>query len=124
MLFQRALLVKAAPRLLQATCHARTATRQVTGQGSALTLRRITTKELLDIATSHASREEAVGAIFDRSDGKMRRDEDASEGASNRPAKRKNKKQRRDNSLTAAVDRKGGWKPAEGTPNHFENQSI
>ena len=53
-----------------------------------------TTKELLDIATSHASREEAVGAVFDRSDRKMRRDEDAGEGASNRSAKRKNKKQR------------------------------
>ena len=48
-----------------------------------------TTKELLDIATSHASGEEAVGAIFDRSDGKARRDEDAGDGASNRPAKRK-----------------------------------
>ena len=54
----------------------------------------------------------------------MRRDEDAGEGTSNRPAKRKNKKQRRDNSLVAAADRKGGRKPAEGTPNHFENQSI
>ena len=79
-----------------------------------------TTKELLDIATSHASREEAVGAIFDRSDGKMRRDEDAGEGASNHPAKRKNKKQWCDNSLVATADRKGGRKPTEGTPNHFE----
>ena len=79
-----------------------------------------TTKELLDIATSHASREEAVGAIFNRSDRKTRRDEDASEGASNHPAKRKNKKQRRDNSLVAAADRKGGQKPTEGTLNHFE----
>ena len=74
----------------------------------------------MDIATSHASGEEAVGAIFDRSDGKTRRDEDAGEGASNRPAKRKNKKQRRDNLLVAAADRKGGWKPMEGTLNHFE----
>ena len=46
-----------------------------------------TTKELLDIATSHASSEEAVGAIFNRLNGKVRRDEDAREGASNRPAK-------------------------------------
>ena len=52
-----------------------------------------TTKELLDIATSHASGEEVVGAIFDRSEGKARRDEGADEGASNRSAKRKNKKQ-------------------------------
>ena len=34
-----------------------------------------TTKELLDIATSHTLGEEAVGAIFDRSHGKVRRDE-------------------------------------------------
>ena len=79
-----------------------------------------TTKELLDIATSHASGEEAVGAIFDRSDEKTRRDEDAGEGASNPPTKRKNKKQRRNNSLVAATDRKHGRKPTEGTPNHFE----
>ena len=48
-----------------------------------------TTKELLDITTSHASGEEAVGAIFDRPDGKVRQDKDAGEGASNRPAKKK-----------------------------------
>ena len=53
-----------------------------------------TTKELLDIATSHASGEEAVGAIFDRLEGKARRDEGAGKGTSNRFAKRKNKKQR------------------------------
>ena len=51
---------------------------------------------------------EAVGAIFDRLNGKARRDEDASEGASNHPAKKKSKKQRRDDSLVAATDRKGG----------------
>ena len=34
-----------------------------------------TTKELLDIATSHASGEEAVGAIFDHPEGKARQDE-------------------------------------------------
>ena len=79
-----------------------------------------TTKELLDIATSHALGEEAVGAVFDHTDGKARRNEDADEGSSDHPAKRKNKKQRRDNSLVVAADRKGGWKPTEGTPNHFE----
>ena len=61
-----------------------------------------------------------VGAIFDRSDGKARWDEGAGEGTSNRSAKRKNKKQWRDNSLVAVADRKGGRKPTEGTPNHFE----
>ena len=42
-----------------------------------------TTKEILDIETSHASGEEVVGAIFDHLNGKVKRDEDASEGASN-----------------------------------------
>ena len=50
-----------------------------------------TMKELLDIATSHASGEEATGAIFDRLKGKAKRDEDVGEGASNRPIKKKNK---------------------------------
>ena len=78
-----------------------------------------TTKELLDIATSHASGEEAVGAIFDRPMGKAKRDEDAGEGASNHPNKKKNKQQR-EGSLVATADRKGSQKPAEGTLDHFE----
>ena len=49
----------------------------------------------------------------------MKRDEDAYEGASNRPNKKKNK-QRCEGSLVAAADRKGGRKLIEGTPNHFE----
>ena len=78
-----------------------------------------TTKELLNIATSHASGEEAVGAIFDRPKGKAKRDEDIGEGASNRPNKKKNK-QWREGSLMATANRKGGQKLAEGTPDHFE----
>ena len=50
-----------------------------------------TTKELLDIATSHASGEEAVGAIFDHLKGKAKWDEGTGEGASNHPIKKKNK---------------------------------
>jgi hypothetical protein len=50
-----------------------------------------TTKELLDIATSHASDEEAIGVIFDCPRGKVKRDEDAGEGTSNRSNKKKNK---------------------------------
>ena len=78
-----------------------------------------TTKELLDIATSHASSEEAVGAIFDRLKGKTKQDEDAGKGASNCPSKKKNKQWRK-GSLVAATHRKGGQKPTEGTPDHFE----
>ena len=78
-----------------------------------------TTKELLDIATSHASIEEVVGVIFDCLKGKAKQDEDASEGASNRPNKKKNK-QRHEGSLMATADRKGGQKPAKCTSDHFE----
>ena len=79
-----------------------------------------TTKELLDIATSHTLGEEAVRAIFDHLKGKARWDEGAGKGTSNHSAKRKNKKQRREDSLVAATDHKGGRKPIEGTPNHFK----
>ena len=78
-------------------------------------------KELLDITTNHASGEEAVGAIFDHLEGKARRDEGTGEGTSNRSAKGKNKKQRHEDSLVAVADRKGGRKPTECNPNHFEN---
>ena len=49
-----------------------------------------TNMELHIIATSHASSEEAVGAIFDRLKGKAKQDEDTDEGASNHPSKKKN----------------------------------
>ena len=65
------------------------------------------TNELLDITTSHASGEKVVGAIFSHPKGKATRDEDTSEGASNCPNKKKNK-QRREGSLVATTDRKGG----------------
>ena len=69
-----------------------------------------TTKELLDVATSHASGEEVVGAIFDRLKDKAKRDEDASKGASNHPSKKKNK-QWREGSLIATADCKGVGSP-------------
>ena len=73
----------------------------------------------LNITTSHALGKETVGAIFDYLKGKARRDEDTGEGASNHPAKKKNKQQR-EGSLVAATDRRGGQKPVKGTLNHFE----
>ena len=75
----------------------------------------------MDITTSHASGEEVVGAIFDRLKGKAKRDEDTGEGAFNRPNKKKNKHWREGSLMSAAV-RKGGQKPAEGTPDQFEKQ--
>ena len=49
----------------------------------------------------------------------MKWDEDTGEGTSNRPSKKKNK-QRREGSLVATADRRGGRKPTEGTSNHFK----
>ena len=54
---------------------------------------------------------------------KAKWDEDAGEGASNCPSKKKNK-QRREGSLVAAADRKGVRKPAEDTPDHFEKDHV
>jgi hypothetical protein len=65
-----------------------------------------TTKEPLDITTSHASGEEVVGAIFNCPQGKVNWDEDAGKGASNHPKKKKNKQWHGD-SLMAATERKG-----------------
>ena len=48
--------------------------------------------------------------IFYRPKGKAKQDEDAGEGASNRPNKKKNK-QRHGGSLVATANRKGGQKP-------------
>ena len=69
-----------------------------------------TTKELLDIATSHALGEEAIGAIFDRLKGKAKRDKDTGEGTSNHPNKKKNKK-RCEGLIVAIADRKGVGSP-------------
>ena len=65
---------------------------------------------LLKITTSHASSEEAIGAIFDRLKGKAKQDEDTGKGASNRPSKKKNK-QWHESLLVAIVDRKGVRSP-------------
>ena len=51
-----------------------------------------------------------VEAIFDRLKGKAKRDEDASEGASNHPVKKKNK-QWHEGSLVATADRNGVGSP-------------
>ena len=53
--------------------------------------------------------------FFDRPKGKAKRDEDAGEGASNCPNKKKNKQQRED-SFVATADRKGGSEARRGYP--------
>jgi hypothetical protein len=79
-----------------------------------------TTKDLLNIATNHASGEEAVGAIFDCARGKAKWDEDIAEGASNRSKRKKRSKQQSEDSLVAATERKGKKASTEGTLDHFE----
>jgi hypothetical protein len=63
-----------------------------------------TTKDLLIIATSHALGEEVVGAIFDHSRGKAKRDVGTGEGTSNHSGKKKRNKQRHRASLVAAAE--------------------
>ena len=63
--------------------------------------------------------EEAVGAIFDHRKGKAKPDEGIGEGTSNHPNKKKNKQWHK-GSLVATSNHKGGQKPIEGTPDHFE----
>jgi len=72
-----------------------------------------------DITTSHASGEEAVGAIFDRSRGNAKWDKDTDEGPSDRSNKKKSQKGP-GGSLVAATERKAGRASTEGTPDHFD----
>ena len=58
-------------------------------------------------------------AIFYHPKGKAKWDEDAGEGTSNCPNKKKNK-QRCEGLLVAIADRNGERKPTEGTSDHFE----
>jgi hypothetical protein len=78
-----------------------------------------TTKELLDIATSHVLGEEAVGVIFDRAKGKAKHDESTGEGASNRLGKKKNKR-KNGGSLVATANRNGGTAAVGETRDHFK----
>ena len=80
-----------------------------------------TTRDLLDVATNHASGEEVVGAVFSggRDKGKPKRT-DLDEGPSTQRGK-KNKKDRRrsDNTVLVAVADRTGKQPQQGLPDHF-----
>ena len=80
-----------------------------------------TTRDLLDVATNHASGEEAVGAIFNRGQdkGKAKRT-DQDEGPSTQRGK-KNKKDRRrsDNTALVAAANRMGKHPQQGLPDYF-----
>ena len=82
---------------------------------------RRTTKEFLDLATSHTSGEEAVRAIFDRNKGKTKREEHAGDGVSNRFGKKKNKKGP-EGMLITVVEHKGRQAPDTDAPNFFEKK--
>jgi hypothetical protein len=79
-----------------------------------------TTKELLDITTSHASGKKAVKVIFDHARGKAKQDEDAGEGASNCSKKKKRSKQWSGDWLVATVERMGKKASAKGALDYFE----
>jgi hypothetical protein len=85
-----------------------------------------TTWELLDIASNHATGEEAVAAMLNTPQGKGKQVVDHGEGMSTHfKKKKKNDKRRRDDNLVAAVERKASH--TKGNPakpglhkDHFE----
>jgi len=81
-----------------------------------------TIRELHDIATSHASGEEVVGAIFDRNKDKAKWEEStASEGGTSHFHGKKNKKEI-GGSLVAAAERKGERASYADPPDFFEKK--
>ena len=82
----------------------------------------MTTKELLDIAKSHASGDEAVGATFDRNKGKAKWEKSAAgEGGPDHFHRKKNK-MGPGASLVAVAERKGGCAPDADPPDFFEKK--
>lgn len=80
-----------------------------------------TTKELLDIATSHAAGEEAVGALFPRAtEARGKRNQDAGEGPSEKLPKKNKQRQRPGQEVVAATGRPSGRAPTGEAPDHFE----
>ena len=81
-----------------------------------------TTYDLLDVATNHASGEEAVGAVFSggRDRGKAKH-EDQDKGPSTQRGK-KNKKDRHRPAYPAlvAIADRAGKQPQQGQPDHFD----
>lgn len=78
-------------------------------------------KELLDIVTSHASREDAVGEIFYHHMQRDKRDKELNGGISRQPNKRNKKDRRRHNDMLVATARQKGRKPpTEEATDHFE----
>lgn len=85
-----------------------------------------TTKELLEIAKSHASSEEAVMAIFPSAADSKRKgkwDEADGMGPSDQPNKKnKNKQRPAGDALVASADRKGAKAPVAEAPDLFDKK--
>lgn len=79
-----------------------------------------TTNKLLDIATTHALGEDAVGAIFNHRRQKAKHDKEPDEGFGGRANKRKKNKWRHDGMLVATTGQKGRRPLTEEATNHFE----
>jgi hypothetical protein len=79
-----------------------------------------TTKELLNIATTHASIKDAVGTIFDHRRQKAKRDKEPVGGSGGWPDKRKKDKRRHDEMLVAAPGQKGKRSSTKDAIDHFE----
>jgi hypothetical protein len=80
-----------------------------------------TTKGLLDITTSDTSREYTVGAIFDHSGQKAKRDKESDEGSTTHPkARTKGDRWQQADMLVVAADQRGRRPPAREATNHFK----
>ena len=84
-------------------------------------LKPCTTRDLLDIATNHASGEEAVRAVFSGGQDKVKaKRADQDEGPSaQRGKKNKKDRHRSDNTTMVAAADRTGKQPQQGLPDHF-----
>ena len=80
-----------------------------------------TTRDLLDVATNHASGEEVVGAVFNGGQDKGKaKHEDQDKGPSTQRGKKNKKDQHRPaNTALVAVADHVGKQPQQGLPDHF-----
>lgn len=79
-----------------------------------------TMKELLDIAMTHASSEDTVGAILNHRMQKAKRDKEPDCGPRGRPNKRKKDRRRHNEILVVTAGQKGNRPPTEEATDHFE----
>lgn len=81
------------------------------------------TKELLDITTTHASGENAVGAIFSHHKQKAKRDKEPDRGPRGRPNKKKKDERRHDKVLVVLAGQKRRNRRPRRPPTISRNRS-